>query len=353
MDGQELPFGQHLARTRWGTHASGMAFDRKKTSFLTERAQAFIVERSFCVLAGLGPQNEVSGLLAIGKPGFVYAPDMYTCLLQLDRWADNSPIFQGLHRYSDPRQAARLGLFFICHATRERLCVHAEAQLLPYTPPVLYRLLGYRRHMRLLRLHVRQVFFHCPRYIKTRIPGLTVPAGSLADEIPQLRQLVGRSQNYLSEPMRAFIAQQLLCFLCTVDCYGQCAVNHRGGAPGFLVTLPPNTYSPGGTILLPDFAGNGAFEALGNILETGQAAIVVPDYAAQLALCISGLARVLELRELPAKLAQSCAGAERIVALSVQRVEIQSGDWSTDLAHERAYPETTSLPQEPVTVCRV
>jgi hypothetical protein len=47
MDVRELPLGQHLARTRWGTHASGMAFDRKKTSYLTEQAQAFIAERSF------------------------------------------------------------------------------------------------------------------------------------------------------------------------------------------------------------------------------------------------------------------------------------------------------------------
>ena len=44
MDVRELPLGQHLARTRWGTHASGMAFDRKKTSYLTEQAQAFIAE---------------------------------------------------------------------------------------------------------------------------------------------------------------------------------------------------------------------------------------------------------------------------------------------------------------------
>lgn len=40
MDVSALPPGQHLARTYWGTHESGAAFDRKKTSYLTEQDQA-------------------------------------------------------------------------------------------------------------------------------------------------------------------------------------------------------------------------------------------------------------------------------------------------------------------------
>ncbi len=44
MDVYNLPVGQHQARTYWGTHASGAAFDRKKTPYLTEQAQAFIAE---------------------------------------------------------------------------------------------------------------------------------------------------------------------------------------------------------------------------------------------------------------------------------------------------------------------
>ncbi len=69
--------------------------------------------------------------------------------------------------------------------------------------------------------------------------------------------------------------------------------------------------------------------------------------------CFSGAAQVVELSELPAELAQSCPGAERVIALPVQRVEIQNGDWSTALAYERAYADTALLRAEPVTVCRV
>jgi hypothetical protein len=74
MDVYDLPVGQHLARTYWGTHASGAAFDRKKTPYLTEQAQAFIAEQVFCVIAGLGPHNELGGLLVMGKPDFVQMP---------------------------------------------------------------------------------------------------------------------------------------------------------------------------------------------------------------------------------------------------------------------------------------
>jgi len=156
----------------------------------------------------------------------------------------------------------------------------------------------------------------------------------------QLHHLHGYSQQHLSEAVSAFISEQVLCFLCTVDQEGRCAVNHRGGAAGFLVTLPPDAASPGGTVLLPDYAGNGAFEAIGNILETGQVALVIPNYVAHLALCVSGSARIVELGQLSTELAHSCRGAERVIVLSVQRVEAQHNDWSATLAYERARAES-------------
>ncbi len=106
-------------------------------------------------------------------------------------------------------------------------------------------------------------------------------------------------------------------------------------------------------MLLPDFAGNGAFEALGNIVETGQATIVVPDYTAHLALSICGSARVMELRELPPEQARNCAGAERVIALAVQRVTTQHGDWSATLAYERTHLVATMPEEEPVAVCHI
>lgn len=344
-----LPIGQQQARTRWGTHASGEAFDRKKSSYLTQQAQKFIAQQGMCVIAGPDSRNELSGLLALGGPGFVQMPDEHTCILRLDSHLGSSRILLHLLKSSWDGEAIRLGLFFICHPTRERLCVHGTAKLLPsslcnssYSPsrPAIY-----------VHLHVEQSFFHCAKYIKTRIPGLTSPVGVSQRRTWQLEQLLGYKQPFLSEPVRAFIADQLLSFLCTVDQDGQPAINHRGGAPGFLVTLPPDTTSPGGMILLPDYSGNGAFEAIGNIFEAGKAALVIPNYAAQLAVCVSGSACVLELEELSAELAQSCPGAERVIALAVQRVEVQSGDWSAALIYERVRAESILANGDPGESC--
>ncbi len=351
--GTFLPVGQQQARTRWGTHTSGAAFDRKKTPYLTEQAQAFMTQQVFCVIAGLGPENELRGILAMARPGFVQTPDRYTCLLQLDGRYRTSRVLRGVQQGSSEGWHAQLGFFFICHSTRERLCVQGTAELLSNSSFIVSHLFGSRKpNSTVVRLNVRQAFFHCAKYIKTSVAGLTSPVTFSSQQIWRPQDLLNCSQKLVSEEVSNFISQQVLCFLCTVDRHGQCAVNHRGGASGFLVTLPPDETSPGGRILIPDYAGNGAFEAIGNILETGQAAIVVPNYAAQLALCISGSARVVELQELSAEQARSCTGAQRVVMLSVERIETQSGDWSTTLAYERARAEAFVPNKECAVQCR-
>jgi predicted pyridoxine 5'-phosphate oxidase superfamily flavin-nucleotide-binding protein len=318
--GVRISQGQQEARTRWGTHESGEAFDRKKRSFLTEEAYEFIAQQVMCVLVGPDPKWEPSGLLVSGPPGFVEVPDERTCLIPVPRQYEESSVIQGLRKALLEGLRPRIALCFLQHTTRQRLCVQGEAEISSILSlEILW-----------LRLRVSLAFFHCPKYIRTRVPGLHVP-GEKSWAVGE-----GQPEDRLTEVTQAFLARQLLCYLCTIDSAGQCAVNHRGGPPGFLVTLAPDRLTPGGVILLPDFAGNGAFEAIGNILETRRAALFVPGYADGLALCLSGEAMVLELAQLPLLLREKCRGAQRVVALAVQRIERQDGDWSEALAYEQA-----------------
>lgn len=345
-----IPQGQQQARDRWNTNESGAAFDRKKTPYLTEKAQEFIAEQSFFVMAGLGRQNELDGVLVMGSPGFVQTPGMYTCLIRLDHTLSNSHIVERLlNPY--PWQRAhhpQLGLFFIRHVTRERLCVQGRAE--PLLDSTFSSLSASMKSIWIL-LHVEQAFFHCVKYVRTKVPGFTTPMTQNFQQTWQLQDLYHGSQSYLSEEACIFIRQQLLCFLCTVDQHGQSAVNHRGGTTGFLVPLPPDDNYPGGRILLPDYAGNGAFEAIGNILETSLATFVIPCYATHQALRVSGAASVLEMSELPTDVAKRCKGAERVVALSVQRVELQYGDWSETIAYEHSFAASLSDAEKPGAVC--
>ncbi len=350
-----LPAGQHHARSRWGTHDSGAAFDRKKFSYLTEQAQEFIAQQGLCVIGGLDSQDQPCGLLATGLSGFVEATDEHTCLLRLNPGLGTSPIIQRLILEAHNGRQAQLGLFFIYHPTRERLCVHGTAEILS-TASSNSPDFSQRSESVCIRLHVHQSFFHCSKYIKTRIPGLSVPAGIFPHPAKGLSHLNGCSLPCLVDSVREFIARQLLCFICTVDRDGQPAINHRGGSAGFLLTLPPGLKSAGGIILLPDYAGNGAFEAIGNIFETGKAALLIPNYVAQQAVCATGSAYVLEPEEVTPALASKCAGAERIIALLVERVDVQNGQndqWSASLAYETARAATIPLTGDSGEVCSV
>lgn len=143
---------------------------------------------------------------------------------------------------------------------------------------------------------------------------------------------------------RAFIAEQAPAFLRGVDLRGRVGINHRGGAAGFVRTLAPTLASPGSTIVLPDYAGNGAFEAIDNILEAGQALLLIPDYSARTCLAIQGHATVGEPVDPPPALAAACPGAARIVTAAVQRVTTQSvtieqGAWPNGLTFASAHTE--------------
>ena len=345
-----IPQGQQKARERWNTEQSGAAFDLKKKPYLTEEAREFIAQRSFFAMSGLGRANELDGLLVMDRPRCVQTPNNHTCLFRLDYSLSHFSLVQRLLYPTYDDQPPQLGLFFISHVTRERLCVQGSA--VPLTGNALNSSPVSASFQSLwVLMNVQQAFFHCAKYIRTRVSGLN--AALTEKQIWHFPDLRYGNQSYLSLEVCDFIAQQVLCFLCTIDKHGQCAINHRGGASGFLIPTLPNTESPGGRIFLPDYTGNGAFEAIGNILETGQAALVIPSYTAHMALRITGCASILELDELPSAIANRCVGAERVVSLSVQNVALQRGDWSQTVDYERSFAATHSTLDTSVTACLI
>ncbi|HET8843724.1 MAG TPA: pyridoxamine 5'-phosphate oxidase family protein, partial [Ktedonobacteraceae bacterium] len=206
--------------------------------------------------------------------------------------------------------------------------------------PSILRLRPRSSHLNKLSLHVEQAFFHCPKYIRTNVAGLTAPAVVRFNSGQLLRECQERARNALSFLLSDFLQQQTVCFLCTVNRKNICAINHRGGAAGFLLALPPERCSPGGRLLLPDYQGNGAFEAVGNIFETGLATLIIPDYSMHLALIIAGKARVLERAGLSSDLQAKYKGAERFIDIAVQQIDMQHGDWAPSLAYTQTIVNT-------------
>ncbi|QBD82345.1 hypothetical protein EPA93_42780 [Ktedonosporobacter rubrisoli] len=323
-----LTTGQSEARTRWRTHEQGTDFDKKKLPYLSEEAQRFIAQQTVCVIGGHSSDQHLGTLLVLGLPGFVQTVDKQTCFIALDYRQAAFSLIERIYHTQRKGQNAQIALFFMCHTTRTRLCVHGKADLI-FSSSTSQPLPTPKRFW--LRIQVTQAFFHCSKYIRTKIAGLTAVQSAPAWNLPYLL-----AHNHLSEALRTFLDQSVLCYLCTTDRQGNCGINHRGGKVGFLVSLPPDSNYPKGRILLPDYTGNGAFEAIGNILETGKAAITVPSYSSQLAVCFSGTATVHDLQELSEDLQERCLGAQRVLALAIEHIEGQTGDWRIPLAYECA-----------------
>ena len=145
----------------------------------------------------------------------------------------------------------------------------------------------------------------------------------------------------LIQQLADFLADQGVAFLCTVDRNGQCAVNHRGGQRGFISV---NAIQDEACLLLPDYAGNGALEAVGNIWETRRAAVFVPDPEPGYGVCVSGPAGIFDGEVLQTEPFVNFPGAQRVLAIYPEYFQVQS--WNDDLGPLRRW-SFLSIPTTP------
>jgi predicted pyridoxine 5'-phosphate oxidase superfamily flavin-nucleotide-binding protein len=99
-------------------------------------------------------------------------------------------------------------------------------------------------------------------------------------------------------------------FLATSDSEGRCDCSFKGGGPGLIRILDERRF------VFPDFAGNGAFMSIGNILVNPQVGCLFIDFSDGARLRVNGRAAISE----DAALLGLFAGAERVVLVSVEQV---------------------------------
>jgi uncharacterized protein len=311
--------GQTWARTRWNTHGSGAAFDRKKQFSLSSAMKAFAEGQDFCVISFVDTNAHVSGRLLHGRLGeFAKAPDDHHLIIQpLNLILDDLPLRKPAAR------SWQVGIIFIEFRTRKRFCVHATAK--------------WEETAGCLALEVTQSFFHCAKYIDPthRIARF---ASSRLREFATAEFAMAANHGGLIQQLVNFLADQGVAFLCTVDRNGQCAVNHRGGQRGFISV---NAIENETCLLLPDYAGNGALEAVGNIWETRRAAVFVPDPERGYGVCVSGPAGIFDGEVLQTEPFVRFSGAQRVLAIYPEYFQVQS--WNDNLGPLRRW----SFPVDP------
>jgi len=94
------------------------------------------------------------------------------------------------------------------------------------------------------------------------------------------------ARNAFTEEDRAFIESRPLFFLATADERGRPECSYKGGLPGFVRVVDPQT------LAFPSYDGNGMFKSLGNVLVNPQVGLLFIDFESPKRLRVNGLASV-------------------------------------------------------------
>lgn len=113
-----------------------------------------------------------------------------------------------------------------------------------------------------------------------------------------------------TEEDRAFIEQSPLFFLATADATGQPDCSYKGGRPGFVRVIAPDT------LAFPSYDGNGMFKSLGNVLANPGVGLLFIDFTRPRRLRVNGSASI----DLADPLLPSFVGAQAVVR--VQAIHI-------------------------------
>lgn len=257
--------------------------------FLTPQLQHFFPQLPFVAAAAVDHDGWPWVTLLEGAPGFVHAPDESRLDLALTPPVDDpvTPLITS---------GANLGLLGIELPTRRRNRVNGVL----------------RGSAGRWQLEVVHAFGNCPQYIHDWSTMRSVqpqPGTVLTTREATLDQL--------PEPVLAHIDRAITAFVGSyahTDQGVQVDASHRGGQPGFI-------RRQGSDLILPDFAGNQFFNTLGNVLTSGRAALVIPDFVSGDVLHLTGEARLVDEETAGARY----PGAERYWCLTPRHIVWRPG----------------------------
>lgn len=109
---------------------------------------------------------------------------------------------------------------------------------------------------------------------------------------------------------QAFISEQNMFFMATVDAEGSPNCSYKGGGKGFVKVIDENT------LAFPSFDGNSMFLSMGNILQTNKIGMLFIDFERQARLRINGCASI----DLEDPLLQEFHEAELVVRVKVEQI---------------------------------
>lgn len=248
-DGERLV--QERAGERFKADHNGSVID----TTIPGAAMGFITQQAMVVLATADHLQRPWVSLLIGLPGFVQAQTPQDLTIDLTRgWPHpHDPAWDNL------RQDPRAGMLLIELATRRRLRINGRMTTEGVT----------------LAMAVERAYPNCPKYIQRR----HLPANRTR-KVPNLA--APRRGTSLNDAQQEWIASADTLFVASMHPVHGVDASHRGGRPGFVQRLDPQT------LRIPDYPGNSMFNTLGNFATHAQGGLLFPDFDGQRALHLAG-----------------------------------------------------------------
>jgi len=131
-----------------------------------------------------------------------------------------------------------------------------------------------------------------------------------------------RERDALTEEEIQFIASRDSFYMATVTETGWPYLQHRGGAPGFLLVLSPTQ------LAFADYKGNRQLLSTGNLAANERVALFLMDYPRRERLKILGHARIEDAREHPDLVRQLAEPDTRGIVERLFLIEVVSFDWN-------------------------
>ncbi|KAJ6095229.1 hypothetical protein N7486_005975 [Penicillium sp. IBT 16267x] len=224
-----------------------------------------------------------------GEVGFVLSPNSQTLTIKTRIW-EGEPLQQILHVWLAQKPQTRVQGRFLTAGLGIEFPTRRRNKFAGWIEDV--NRLGSLDYN--LTLIVNQSMGNCPKYINIR--SLVPHPDTQPEVIYNERQMSARAR--LPTEIIDFITKADTVFIGTIyeatpsdeNCFpSHAGMNARGGLPGFIRVRPSN----GRTIVLPDYSGNRFLSSLGNIYQSGVAALTIVGFTTGDILYVTGQANVL------------------------------------------------------------
>lgn len=250
--------GELAVQERAGSLAQGRNSGRMVADAIIPGAIKFVKKQPMVVIGSVDAQQNLWASIIVGATGFMTAePRAVDIDLDQALYLDADPVWRNLS--DDPG----IGILVIDLRSRARLRVNGRVEF-PTS--------------RQLHVNVEEAYPNCPKYIQRRIYRLSADH-QLGPKSNDGTELSHHHQHWIRSADTMFVASQHPDR--GVD------VSHRGGNPGFIKIINSRR------LRVPDYAGNGMFNTLGNFATNPRAGLMIPDFEAGHTLQLTGRAEVL------------------------------------------------------------